>query len=821
MPDDVISRDDLTSAERQLIQAVAEGRPCVFPKTDDDEDRILVRAEVLRLLIRGESAPGDWPFARALDDNRARLVRLINARVIGKLDLDETSNTLGSGPGTAVVFERCLVEEPISARNAAFRRFAITDSAFSGLDLNYSSVSGHVDLRRSYCVRGGDRDTRPKLLLKSISIGGELLLSDLQVASPYAAMTGRRSIDISHARVTGGVVAPRARIEGRVIVVGAVIGGGLSFEGASIFSQEKAVEAEGVRVAGALRFNRYSGPTRADRASYFRGAILLEDAVVGAQADFSLSEFDSPGAVAILARNAAFRGGVDFTGAWVRGSIKLQQAAITGDLDFGGVALSDPDGGYTSVAAHGVHVSGMVNFDHQRRSGYFAPPFVEGDVFCPGATIHQSFVIAEYAQVDGLVNLVNARIERDVFVVGPSTLCGPLNLNGARVAGCVNLLGAARRSDADPPGREISILAVIARDCRVVEDFRWDGVSIGNADDPGRIDLRGAVIEGDLSAKDLQARREAIVDLTDARCRAIADNRVTGWGGKGVELRLAGFRYTRVPVEDADLLNVLNTRIEAALSRMRGGFVQQILGALTLARVSLALLRVYLARERRKSVAQGRLEWLRRQHRSVLSLGVKRFPNPKGSVFSYQPQPFQQLEGVLRDMGLEDQARDVAVARRRAERRAGSLLRLVYLLPFDLMFGYGLKPGRAIVTVAVALGLGFAGVHLANDRGALVLNPAVTTGVVMDAGRTPAPALQRAGPDAYAEAPCGREVSTWVYAADLFIPLVEFGHERRCRITTTERGDGWRILKALYQLAGWIIISLAILTFTGVLRRSG
>jgi hypothetical protein len=78
--------------------------------------------------------------------------------------------------------------------------------------------------------------------------------------------------------------------------------------------------------------------------------------------------------------------------------------------------------------------------------------------------------------------------------------------------------------------------------------------------------------------------------------------------------------------------------------------------------------------------------------------------------------------------------------------------------------------------------------------------------------------------------PCNLDVNSLLYAIDIFLPLIDLDQERRCtirearevKIAGEEQHDdyaGWRLAKALYEILGWIITSLVILTITGVLRR--
>jgi hypothetical protein len=170
-------------------------------------------------------------------------------------------------------------------------------------------------------------------------------------------------------------------------------------------------------------------------------------------------------------------------------------------------------------------------------------------------------------------------------------------------------------------------------------------------------------------------------------------------------------------------------------------------------------------------------------------------------------------------------------------------------------FRYGLSPNRALAIFAFCIFSGWFGVHYARNGGiaavtdwpaqiksgkltprvALVLDvdqepervPPAPAGLPLEPASDPRAAGTRVeGQAIYALAsPCNLNVSSLVYALDVFIPLIDLDQERRCSIRDALPGEaqdryfGWRLVKALYELLGWIITSLVILTITGVLRR--
>lgn len=166
---------------------------------------------------------------------------------------------------------------------------------------------------------------------------------------------------------------------------------------------------------------------------------------------------------------------------------------------------------------------------------------------------------------------------------------------------------------------------------------------------------------------------------------------------------------------------------------------------------------------------------------------------------------------------------------------------------FRFGFRYGLSVQSAMFVFTLLILLGMGGVYWARNGGwAPISNWAkvAPNGVldssivlVLDVEHEPlqlgssAASLRDGGMRREGEAiharpsPCNLDVNSLLYAVDVFIPLIDLDQERRCKVRDALPGSvvdeyaWWRIFKALYELVGWIVTSLVILTLTGVLRR--
>lgn len=186
-------------------------------------------------------------------------------------------------------------------------------------------------------------------------------------------------------------------------------------------------------------------------------------------------------------------------------------------------------------------------------------------------------------------------------------------------------------------------------------------------------------------------------------------------------------------------------------------------------------------------------------------------------------------------------------------------IRFVSVLAHAVMrsgFGYLRRPVRAIITLILAFVVGWWGVDVANERHMLVVAAEPVAPLVGAERREPAPrgpllmgSEAAAGRNRFIrDISCAHELSEPLYALDVLIPLVDLREESRCevrrlpepgrRIVRPENlGWGelvrnipdlplndhrfWWWMQALYAIAGWIIVSLALLTFAQVNRTRG
>lgn len=150
----------------------------------------------------------------------------------------------------------------------------------------------------------------------------------------------------------------------------------------------------------------------------------------------------------------------------------------------------------------------------------------------------------------------------------------------------------------------------------------------------------------------------------------------------------------------------------------------------------------------------------------------------------YSPEPYERLAAALRESGEGDEAREVQLARQRRRRESLPLAGRVWGWLQDVTVGYGYRPGRAAVWMAVLWALG---------------------------------ALYFAGRSAPPPADSGGYQPHWspaLYALDLLLPVIDLGQDNAWRWTGTAQ---W-VASAL-TLLGWVLATTAAAGASRLLRR--
>jgi hypothetical protein len=174
--------------------------------------------------------------------------------------------------------------------------------------------------------------------------------------------------------------------------------------------------------------------------------------------------------------------------------------------------------------------------------------------------------------------------------------------------------------------------------------------------------------------------------------------------------------------------------------------------------------------------AKSRLEWLSLR-------------NPSDSSV----QPYEQLIRVFRQTGLQDDARQIAIARQQAlhRKRKGFSRFGSWLLGATIDYGY--RPQKVMLRyILPILALGI-----------LVFTWASSAGLMLPATDPPAPVFD-----------------PLAYSVDVFLPIVDL-HQEDAWEPNTASASGLAVQYYLYFhiLSGWLFTTLAVAAVTGLVRR--
>jgi hypothetical protein len=255
-----------------------------------------------------------------------------------------------------------------------------------------------------------------------------------------------------------------------------------------------------------------------------------------------------------------------------------------------------------------------------------------------------------------------------------------------------------------------------------------------------------------------EPRLKGLVDLRGATIGLLADGGGKRWCGAGLapgHLLLDGLTYRRLDDIEDDAANAGKKTI--------------------IGNVSVA--------------AERRLDWLMLQ-----------FPNRLASADSFVPQPYEQLARVFAGDGNERARRRVIVAKRDMQRRHGRLGRFERGIGWLLRqtSDYGYSPFRAVLALSLFIAIGTLAAVCIDAHGALVLSSTDSVGA--------------------------NHLNPLVYAIDVALPIVDLQQDDMFVIDAAKLPGLWNnaglvsLLRALYELVGFVLVSITVLTFTGVLR---
>jgi hypothetical protein len=158
-------------------------------------------------------------------------------------------------------------------------------------------------------------------------------------------------------------------------------------------------------------------------------------------------------------------------------------------------------------------------------------------------------------------------------------------------------------------------------------------------------------------------------------------------------------------------------------------------------------------------------------------------------------QPYEQLISVFRQMGLEDDAREIAITKQKFIRKNLQGISRLWSWILDVTISYGYRPEKVIAWFIVPMII----------LGYFVFNWANSTGVMEFVGNQDI---------------INPIFNPFVYSLDVFLPIVDLHHESAWSpISTAEFGKFVQSFIYFQILAGWLFTTLAVAAVTGLVRR--
>lgn len=382
------------------------------------------------------------------------------------------------------------------------------------------------------------------------------------------------------------------------------------------------------------------------------------------------------------------------------------------------------------------------------------------DVVVRSASVRSGIMLYEVS-IHGGLNAGSAEVGGD-FYIHRSRLLWPgglaLDLRGAKVPGTLQIASVGVDDMVDGEGKaNCEIAGQVSLEGAQIGTLGWQGLRVG---DGSQLIFSNVVISQRLSAEGLEADGEGILTLAGTTTPVLQDDiddRRDGWGAGRIKLNLDEFKYGRLVHPSG-----------------RNSDDPEV-------------------------VREWREKWFDRR------------------VDGRSARPRRQLAAALREQGLFEASRLALVDAFSAEgrQRPTWLGRRVAQL-FGVLFGHGLSGSRAAATLYWTWLFGISAVMYLQDRDLLV--------------------AAKPGEEAVVSCKASDPV---LFATDAMLPL-DLGVTAPCEIgkgSSAKVGTGiqmpqyhrtilgeveiFRFMYKLYQLLSWVIVSLAILTWSGLLKGAG
>jgi hypothetical protein len=808
-----------------------------------DAEIVLTSATCRTLCFDGSQVPGvqaDWITARGhvlLRDGFESTgeVKLLGASISATLNcrgaripLNPTGRALtaGSMKATAVLLTRVeafgSVAFPAADIASNFDADGAVFHAPGGVALNLERIKtgGYVFIRAQKDHRAVIEGT---LRLYRAEIGANVQLNGTLIVA-----VGSSAIEATGLNAKGAVFL-RDGFEafGETRLESASIGTGLDCSGGRLWNPDgEALAAPGVSIGQSVRLT--TAPVRRGGAiCRVAGQLNLERGTVGNDVVANGIDLSNPAQTALTLRAAGIKGDVYIRDATVLGEVQLLGTKVGGRVNFVGTTIDNPDG--ACIAASGLETGGSVWFGERdirperrfmgRGSVVLGRADIGADLYCHGARFDgRPSRWRAGAESPMACRLWGASVKGDVYFVDGFEAFGELRLMDARIGGSLvldggtltnpggsaldaeraHIGGAVTMRPKDGPGRDPSVVwlfrtvgsisfraaSMLALECHraTIRHPEWaliaDRVSISLGFEvrqslvAGRVTLFGATI-GNVQC-DQTVFSSSHFQAFDATAATISGSlviRESQWAG-GVKLlgaRIGGafelgqssfaeglnLRQAHAGILSDDMTSWPRRRLFLA------GFAYDLLGSSAVTR------------------APSRIAWLRNEGDG-----------------EHHPEIYEQLVRVLRQMGHDREAREVAIARRDASLNRGA--RRIWRLPLKVLIGHGYKPWRTVWALSFMIAFGWGVFEYAGRHALMTTQPGANPGIA----------------NVF-------EFQPLVYSIDELLPVVDLQQEKYWFPDVRKKplGAAVRVYLWAHVAIGWVLVTLLLGAMSGLIKR--
>jgi hypothetical protein len=816
-----------------------------------------VRPEFLRALMlgRGTGNPDDTSVPEGIAILPKGAVRLKGVTITGPLDLSLLGSASAPLPG--LILERCKIEGKVDLSGVKigevelsgceleefFAQRAHIDGrlALIGLALSEGAMIDLADAIITHCLTIQDCKATPlswciqwigPISLRNASIGGDLNVEKLYCRGAEQAINGENidvkgSLTLSWINTDGETRFSGARIRGQFKVGGATFVGPIRAGG----EVGRALVAQNADIDQNVALNEQTTA---------RGDVSFLGARIGGQLNISGVKLKAGGSGrALIIDSAKILGSVFLKGGTEAiGEVSLQNAEVDGSLVLAGVTIVATTRTIRAINLQDASVGILMIRDENR-----APVSIKGLVHALRLSAQGGVSINAASEQHGGRGIV---------------LDGALDFGNLK-ASHFELTNATIR----PTFESAKYYEGHSEDANVV-------LSLNHAEIVGALIIR-LDDSGQPAASPSRELSNGVIDLRGAKVGTLDDANGDGWGGapirkpsdatdrsaeqslkSGLLLLLDGLTYDRLEI-DYERLKEERRRTSSGKKR----WIQKL----------------FLGR----MFGQSTTEWTLIERR--LDVVDRMYLDGNATAEKFVPQPYRELAATLREMGDGYATRPIlAEMEHQSSRVSGQTVGGWIWWVYRVFFGFGYSSKRAFLTLTGLLTFGTFGfwfaenyetpcgyfstvcksidasvaaghlvfadetetvdpksensrpegppalkscnLTLAHEDGKDISHECIDAEAQMLKQPVRAVALRRiftTEKDAHQWAPpC--EAPAWLYAIDVMVPFLDLKVETSCGFRH-EAHWGWHAFRTVGAILGAIVIPLAALTFTGLLRR--